>query len=225
MRGATRWRDIAGLGSVRLGLVLTLLPLVHVRLPAVMVVLGLTALAQDALAKDGTARGQKKRPPEPPKSTTPKAPSADTALPRAVLDMIDQIQTAVQSGRIDDLATAVDWNEMKPDLGPTFVSDPVAHWKQTSKDGDGREILKVLGKLLASKPAVRPLGRDLENNRLFIWPSFADTPISQLSPAEMNAFVDLVPADLIGPMRDRDRYGGWRLVLGADGTWHSFRPD
>ena len=160
-----------------------------------------------------------------PSAPPPRPQPADGVLPRAVTEMVDAIQTAVSADRIEDLNDAVDWNEMKPDLGPGLVSDPVAYWKSISKDGDGRDILDVLGKLLAGKPAVRPLGKDLENNRLYVWPAFADTPISKLSPAEAAALAALVSPDALGPMQDKNRYTGWRLVLGADGVWHSFRQD
>lgn len=155
---------------------------------------------------------------------TRSAAASDT-LPRGVREMIDAIQSAVQSGQISDLDAAVDWNEMKPDLGPQFVANPIAYWKSLSKDGEGREILDILAMLLAGKPAVVPLGKDIENNRLYVWPAFADTPIARLAPSETEALVALTTAESLKAMRERDRYTGWRLVIGADGTWHSFRPD
>jgi hypothetical protein len=150
--------------------------------------------------------------------------SPDT-LPRGVAYMVDAILEAVRSGLIADLDDAIDWNEMKPDLGPQVVSNPVAYWKSISKDGEGREILDILGKLLAGKPAIVPLGKDIENNRLYVWPAFADTPLSKLSPAEMEALTALTTNESLTAMREKNRYTGWRLVIGADGTWHSFRPD
>lgn len=207
MRGATRWRP-----GVRLSLVLTLSALVY------------AAPAEPSAAQTTAPPAKTKRAP----SASKAKPTGDS-LPRAVLDMLEQIQAAVHSGYIEDLADAVDWNELKPDLGqgfgPDSVSDPVGYWKSISKDGHGRDILDVLGRLLAGKPAVRPLGRDLENNRLYTWPSFADIPLSKMSPAELDTLAALVPAELLGPKRDKDRYTGWRLTLGADGTWHSFRRE
>jgi hypothetical protein len=151
--------------------------------------------------------------------------AASDVLPRGVSEMIDAIQAAVRSGQIADLDDAVDWNEMKPDLGPTFVSNPVAYWKSISKSGDGRDILDILGKLLAGKPAVLPLGKDIENNKFYVWPAFVETPLSKLSLAEIEALQALTTDDALKAMREKDRYTGWRLVIGADGTWHSFRAD
>jgi hypothetical protein len=191
-----------------------------------VVVLTLPALVhvdarRDALAqtKQSSTKTEKKI------GKSGKVAEASDALPRGVLDMVDAIRAAVSSGEIADLDDAVDWNEMKPDLGPAFVSNPVAYWKSLSKDGEGREILDILGKLLAGKPAVVPLGRDIENNRLYVWPAFADTPLSKLSAAEIEALTALTTPDALKSMRETNRYTGWRLVIGADGTWHSFRSD
>lgn len=210
MHGATPWRP-----NVRLTLVLTLTALVYVgQLYAGQ--LG----APSALAQSRSSAGTTK-----PSAGSAKPKAIEETVPRAVADMVDTIQSAVRSGRLAELNDAVDWNEMKPDLGPAVVSDPVAHWKSISRDGEGRDILEILGKLLAGKPTVRRLGKDIENNRLYVWPSFADTPLSKLSVPETDALTALVQADRLAAMRDKDRYDGWRLVLGADGTWHSFRQD
>jgi hypothetical protein len=137
--------------------------------------------------------------------------------------MVEAILNAVRSGKIDDLQDALDWNEMKPDLAAEPVPDPIAHWKKLSPDGKGLNILEVLGKLLDGKPAIVPLGRDVENNRLYVWPHFADTPMSKMTADELAALRALLPADDLAAMQAKDRYRGWRLVIGADGTWHAFR--
>lgn len=160
---------------------------------------------------------------QPKTRTSPATRPAPDTLPRPVQEMVDLILAAVREGRIEALADAVDWNEMKPDLASHPVPDPVAYWKSRSKAGDGRETLDVLDRLLAGKPAVVPLGRDLENNRLFVWPRFADTPLTALSPAETADLALLATPEALAAMRARNRYLGWRLVLGADGTWHTFR--
>jgi hypothetical protein len=139
--------------------------------------------------------------------------------------MIAAIVEAARGGRIEDLRTAVDWNEMRPDLAADrVVADPVAYWKSISADGEGREILAVLLNLLeATTPAVLPTGKDIENNRVFVWPGFADRPLAQLTPAELVELHRLVPPGEAMAMRAAGRYTGWRLSIGADGTWHSLR--
>lgn len=184
--------------------VLTLLPLVHV------------AGTTSPLLAAGKAKSAHKAIP----------PRDDSQLPSPVQEMLEMIQTAVASGRIDDLKDAIDWNEMKPDLAADgTVADPVAYWKSLSKAGDGQETLDRLGALLSGPPAVVRYGRDIENNRLFIWPDWAERPLATLSPGGEDQLRRLASADEIAAMKADGRYRGWRLVLGADGTWHSFRQD
>ena len=128
-------------------------------------------------------------------------------------------------GRIEELRHAWELNELKPDLGVAAVGDPVAHWKQISGDGEGREILAALAEILDAGYVVLPLGRDLENNRLYMWPYFAEVPLDKLSPAQEVELLRLVPPAAAKDMRSAGKYTHWRIVIGADGTWHSFRRD
>lgn len=151
------------------------------------------------------------------------AKTSPDAIPGAVREMVDMLLSAVQADRIDELRDAIDWNEMKPDFGVAGLTDPVAHWKTQSRDGTGRETLALLGALLAGPPAIVPYGRDLENNRLFVWPGFAEKPLETLTESDATHFAALVPETGRAAMLAHGVYSGWRLVLGADGTWHTFK--
>ena len=152
------------------------------------------------------------------------AQSTTKVVPSAVRDMLDAILSAVHSGRIEDLSTAVDWNEMKPDLAPEGpIVDPIAYWKAQSADGKGRSILAAFGNLIETTPGTLAAGKDVENNRVFVWPGFADKPLSGLTSAEEVELYRLVSATEVAAMKSKGRYSGWRLAIGADGTWHSFR--
>jgi hypothetical protein len=72
---------------------------------------------------------------------------------------------------------------------------------------------------------VLPLGRDIENNRLYIWPYFSEIPLAGLTPAQEVELLRLVPVAAAKAMRDKGRYTHWRLAIGADGAWHTFRKD
>jgi hypothetical protein len=208
MSGCTRPRPMV---SRRLLLVVGALELVHPGL-----------LHRAFVAGGGTAEAAGKRK----GATTGAAAPARDGLPAPVHDMIGLIREAADARDIELLRDAIDWNEMKPDFGADGVADAIAHFKAISADGSGRDILEVLAALLAAAPAVLPFGRDLENNRLFVWPRFADTPPARLSGEDLAAFERLVPeAALRAAMVQDGRYRGWRLVLGADGTWHTFRRD
>lgn len=145
------------------------------------------------------------------------------ALPLPVLEMRDTILAAAKSGRLDDLKIAVELNEMKPVFGDEPVGDPIAFVKKNSADGTGQDVLAAIGAILDGDHAVLPLGRDIENNRIYVWPSFAETGITNLPPEREAALAGLVTAEQLKTMRDAGRYTHWRLGIGADGTWHFLR--
>ena len=171
-------------------------------------------------------------------------------LPGAVEDMREAILSAVRSGNIEDLRHAYELNELKPDLGPELgsdprpglgrepgsergsnpgseakpIGDPVDYWRRTSGDGEGREILAILATLLDGGYVTLALGRDLENDRVYVWPYFAEVPLDSLSPAQEVELLRLVPPARAAQMKAAGKYTYWRLAIGADGTWHSFKP-
>jgi hypothetical protein len=150
-------------------------------------------------------------------------PGGSKALPAPVEEMRQAILAAAHSGRIDDLIVPLDWNEMKPDVADTEVDDPIAYWKKLSGDGEGREILAALADILEMKPAELPLGKDLENNIIYVWPYLAEAKLDQLTPAQEVDLLRLVSPEKAKAMRAAKKWTWWRLAIGADGTWHSFK--
>ena len=136
--------------------------------------------------------------------------------------MRSAILAAVESGDIGELRGAIELNEMKPDFGASPGSDPIAFLKTQSGDGEGREMLAILARLLDSAWAAIPGGRDIENNRMYVWPHFAEVPLARLTPAEEVALYRLVTPAEAKQMRDTGRWTSWRLSIGADGVWHGF---
>lgn len=165
-----------------------------------------------------------KQKPSKPQSAAPQIHYGTEGLPESVRDTRDMLLAAVQSGQIGELRQAYDTNDIKPDLGAS-TTDPVAHWKKLSGDGEGRDVLAALSLILEAGYVVLPLGRDIENNRLYIWPYFAETPLERLTPAQEVELLRLVPAAAAKDMKAKGRYTHWRLSIGADGSWHSFRKD
>ena len=127
------------------------------------------ALSQTTKPKTGAAKQ---------KSPPPRIYYGTDELPGPVRDMRETLLSAVQSGQIEELRQAFELNDLKPDLGAA-AGDPVAHWKKVSGDGEGREVLAALSLILEAGYVVLPLGRDLENNRLYIWPYFAEIPLGE----------------------------------------------
>jgi hypothetical protein len=148
---------------------------------------------------------------------------AADALPSGVIEMRDGILAAVRAGNIEELKVALQWNELLPVIADKPVEDPIAYWKSVSGDGQGREILAVIESLFAAGYAVLPVGRDVENNKLYVWPRFAEMDLTTLKPEDEVQLYRLVkPAD-VKLMIAKKRWLGYRLAIGADGTWHSFQ--
>lgn len=194
---------------------LALFPLVHC--------LGALSTAQ---AQTPKAQGGSTKKLQPASSAPVTVRTVPAALPVPVQEMREAMLEAIRSGSIEDLRHAFELNELKPELGPGFgadgSSDPVAYWRKISGDGEGREILAALAQVLEMDHVVQPLGRDIENNRLFVWPYLAEIPLAKLTPAQEVDLLRLVPPGAAQAMKAAGKYTHWRLVIGADGTWHSF---
>lgn len=146
---------------------------------------------------------------------------AGAGLPQPVADMREAILEAARSGTVEELRHAIELNELKPVIGESTSDDPIEALKRLSLDGEGRDVLAVLGRLLEGGWAAVPLGADIENNRIYVWPHFAATGVAGLSPEAQAEFVSLVPPDLRDAMQRSGAYSYWRIGIGADGTWHS----
>lgn len=182
----------------------------------VLVVLVLAAVVYPAIAVPVYAQGSVRAKP----STETKA--APQALPPLAAEMRDRIAAAVVTGRIDDLQEPIDLNELPVVYAEASGGDPIAHWKSQSADGTGKDILDQLGRILALPPARLALGRDPENNGVFVWPYLAERPLDRLTAKEAADLETLMPPETATKMRATGKWTWWRLVIGADGTWHAF---
>jgi hypothetical protein len=172
----------------------------------------------EAPVKPDTGTPQQLKPPP-----VPKVRYGTEGLPRAVLDLREAMLAAIESGQVEELRHAYDMSEIKPDLGAPPKTDPVAHWKATSGDGQGREVLAALSLILDTGYVAIPRGADIENNQLYVWPYFAEMPLAKLTPRQEVELLRLVPAGAAREMKGKGKYTHWRLVIGADGTWHALR--
>lgn len=142
-------------------------------------------------------------------------------LPIAVQEMRDAILAAVVRGDFDELRTAIEWNELRPDFGLDKTIDPIAHWK-ANMAGDGIEILAILGEILQGAPAKLPIGPDLENNAVYVWPYMSEKPPAQLTPGEKVELYRIAGAEKASDIIKSGKWTWYRLAIGADGTWHTF---
>jgi hypothetical protein len=144
-------------------------------------------------------------------------------LPANVEEMRETILAASHVGQIDELSLAIQWNEMVPDFGQAAGKDPIAHLTTISQDGHGLETLAVLANILSLPPARLTTGKDPENNAVYVWPYLAEVPLDTLTAAQEVDLYRLMGVAEAKAMRARKTWSWWRLSIGADGTWHSFR--
>jgi hypothetical protein len=182
-----------------------------------LLALGLPVLAQ--APKSDAAPSQKKGQPLLPAQIR----YSTEGLPRPVLDLREALQSAVESGKIEELADAYAESHVKPDIAAAEGTDPAAHWKRLSGDGQGREVLAALSLILEAGYAEVRRGTDIENNQVYVWPYFAETPLDKLTPRQEVELLRLIPASAAREMKEKGRYTHWRLVIGADGTWLALR--
>lgn len=143
-------------------------------------------------------------------------------LPLPVQEMRDAILVAVESGDIDELRTAIEWNELRPEFQVPREEDPIEYWRKNSKDGEGEEILEILGQLLEAGPASLPIGRDFENNAVYVWPYLSEVQAKSLSDDEKTELARLMPKEKGDEFAKTGKWPWYRLAIGADGTWHIF---
>ncbi len=155
------------------------------------------------------------------------SPAIETKLPPLVSEMRDRLLAAVAAGHIEDLREPLEWNEMpfmfRDASDGDSSADPIAYWKSTSADGSGKDILADIGRMLALPPAKLAIGRDAENNAVYVWPYLSERPLDRLSAAEEKDLLSLMPATAAESLRASKKWSWWRLVIGADGTWHALK--
>lgn len=158
-----------------------------------------------------------------PAKNAPRAPAKPAKLTRQAFEMRELIAASALRGRIEDLKDAIQWNELPPDFGDGDEKDPVAKLLAQSGDGTGLDILATLLTVLSMPAALSPTGADAENPNVFVFPYLATRDLSKLTPREKIDLYRLLPAKQAAQMIASKRYTHWVLIIGADGTWHSFR--
>ncbi|MGI9383106.1 MAG: hypothetical protein ACR2PO_08115, partial [Methyloligellaceae bacterium] len=126
---------------------------------------------------------------------------------------------AARSGNIEAMRPVLESNELMPLVAHDAVADPIAHWKQNSADGEGREILAILIDVLEAGYVKLNAGKPDET---YVWPYLAELSLDKLTPAQQVELYRIVSPDEVKTMKDAGAYIHYRLGLGRDGTWHYF---
>ena len=157
---------------------------------------------------------------------TPAAPSGETPqvlydfneLPDPVKRMLQQIADAAQSGDIEKMRPVFESNELKPMVTTAYVDDPIAFWKKASADGTGRDVLAAMLNVMTSGFVRKGQGRD----EIFVWPYFAETDLSKLTPAQEVELYRILSPELALQMKNAGKYNYYRLGISPTGVWQYF---
>ena len=148
----------------------------------------------------------------------PKALYDFNALPDPVKRMLEQIAAAAQSGEIENMRPVFESNELKPMVATAYVDDPIALWKKVSADGSGRDVLAAMLDVVSSGYVRMGQG----DQEMYVWPYFAETGLSGLSPSQEVELYRIVPPSLAAAMKRSGKYSYYRLGIAPNGVWHYF---
>jgi hypothetical protein len=140
------------------------------------------------------------------------------ALPDPVKRMLERMATAAQSGEIESMRPVLESNELKPMVAAAHVDDPIALWKKQSADGSGRDVLAAMLNVMSSGYARVGQGGD----EMYVWPYFAETGLSGLTPSQEVELYRIVPRELVAAMKKSGKYSYYRLGIAPNGVWHYF---
>lgn len=140
------------------------------------------------------------------------------ALPDPVKRMLERMAAAAQSGEIETMRPVLESNELKPMVAAAHVDDPIALWKKQSADGSGRDVLAALLDVMSAGYARVGQGPD----EMYVWPYFAETGLSALTPSQEVELYRIVPRDLVAAMKKSGKYSYYRLGIASSGVWHYF---
>ncbi len=140
------------------------------------------------------------------------------ALPDPVKRMLGEIAEAAQSGEIENMRAVLESNELKPMVAAAHVDDPIAFWKKESADGSGRDVLAAMLDVMSSGYVRTGQGQE----EIYVWPYFAETGLSALTPAQEVELYRIVPPERAVAMKKSGKYGYYRLGIAPNGVWHYF---
>lgn len=159
------------------------------------------------------------------------AEEAEVVEPVEVLTDVSKIPVPVARMRelIVEAAASGDIERLRPLLGKgptqTQVSgaageeDPIAVLKGLSGDQDGVEILAILLDVLSTGFVLADKGTPEE---AYVWPYFAEKPLSSLTLPEKVDLFRLVTAGDFAGMEELGNYNFYRIGITPDGRWKFF---
>lgn len=139
-------------------------------------------------------------------------------LPEPVRATIEAMAEVAKSGEIAGMQRVLEMNELPPIVTRGKREGAISYWRKISADGNGRDVLAALLETLDAGYAIKKDG----GQDMYVWPYFAETKLEDLSPAQQVDLFRLLTPEEVKTMKASGGYLGWRVGIGADGTWHYF---
>ncbi|OAP40615.1 hypothetical protein AU381_01520 [Sinorhizobium glycinis] len=141
-------------------------------------------------------------------------------IPAPVARMRELIVEAAASGDIERLRPLLGKGPTQTQVsGSGGDEDPIATLKGLSGDQDGVEILAILLDVLSTGFVLADKGTPEE---AYVWPYFAEKPLSSLTPPEKVDLLRLVTAGDFAGMEELGNYNFYRVGIAPDGQWKFF---
>ena len=140
--------------------------------------------------------------------------------PEPVRRMRELIVEAAASGDIERLAPLLGKGMTETQVSLVETNEtPVETLKGQSGDPDGNEVLAILLDVLATGFVHVGAGTPDE---LYVWPYFAEKPLSSLTPPEKVDLLRIVTAGDYADMQEFGSYNFYRVGITPDGQWKFF---
>ncbi|KOF22066.1 hypothetical protein AC244_00395 [Ensifer adhaerens] len=158
---------------------------------------------------------------EEPKTVDPIEVLSDVSkIPAPVARMRELIVEAAASGDIERLRPLLGKGPTQTQVtGVSADEDPIAVLKSLSGDQDGVEILAILLDVLSTGFVQVDKGTPQE---AYVWPYFAEKPLSSLTAPEKVDLFRLVTAGDFADMEEFGSYNFYRVGIMPDGKWKFF---
>ncbi|WP_085031874.1 hypothetical protein [Ensifer aridi] len=140
-------------------------------------------------------------------------------IPEPVARMRELIVEAAASGDIERLRPLLGKGPTQTQVTGTGDDDPIATLKGLSGDQEGIEILAILLDVLSTGFVQADKGTPDE---VYVWPYFAEKPLSSLTPPEKVELFRLVTAGDFAGMEEFGSYNFYRVGITPDGRWKFF---
>jgi len=142
------------------------------------------------------------------------------SLPPLVAATRDQLLSAAKSGDADMFRPIIKRQSNVPVVSFEEVPDPVEFLRESSNDGEGRELMAIMIELMEAPYSIIPT--EDGQPEIYVWPAYATNDLSALSPSEL---IDVYKIVSHQDLEEMQLYGGWyfyRVGIDATGEWRYF---